>query len=151
MLKSFSGYVDDRIVLDLLNKGEEKLEKDYLCSCSRTSTILFNTLDLKEISAKRKKNAEILHLALTEMKIKHIWSYDATPLFVPIFINEGRDHLRKKFFEQGIFTPQHWPRISFLLNGNNLLYKTELSLICDQRYDKKEMIRQIEVLRENIM
>ena len=70
-------------------------------------------------------------------------------MFVPIFITD-RDNLRKKFFDNNIFVPKHWPKHSDIINGNNMLYEKELSLICDQRYGTEDMYRQIDVLKQFI-
>ncbi len=53
-------------------------------------------------------------------------------------------------FNENIFVPIHWPVEDVDMQGNNNLYKMELSLICDQRYEKEDMERIIRGI-ENAM
>lgn len=147
ILKNYVRHFDEHIALGLLEQGEQMLDADYCSSCSEVSKIIFSNLELKKIADKRRKNAQLLHNELEKMKIAHGYCEDAVPLFVPIFI-KNRDELRQLFFSKEIFVPKHWPVISEEINGNNSLYDTELSLLCDQRYGASDMMRQIEVLRE---
>ena len=146
ILKNYSEYIDDGIALALLNKGEEVLNGEYLSPCSDATKTIFTSLELNEIANKRKENAKILHKELLELNIRHIYSENSVPMFIPIFV-ENRDELRRAFFAEQIFTPKHWPKISDEINGTNSLYDTELSLICDQRYGKEDMMKQISVLK----
>lgn len=146
ILKEYQEFVDDNIALRLLEKGEEELDKNYLCQWNSTSKKLFLNLDKKEIQRKRKENARYLHKKLVELNIKHVYSDEGTPLFVPIFI-DNRDEFRRAFFEEKIYTPKHWPISTKDKNGVNELYDKELSLICDQRYSIEDMEKQIKVIK----
>lgn len=146
LLKEQSDYIDDSIMLSLLDKGEELLEDGYLSPCSEASRRIFANLDLDCISQQRKRNAYILHCELEKLGIRHLYSDNKVPLFIPIFV-KNRDELRRAFFSEQIFAPKHWPRINDKLNGTNPLYDTELSLICDQRYDEEDMLEQIGVIK----
>lgn len=146
LLKEQSDYIDDSIMLSLLDKGEELLDDGYLSPCSEASRLIFANLDLDCIAQQRKKNTYILHCELEKLGIRHLYSDKIVPLFVPIFV-ENRDELRRAFFAEQIFVPKHWPRISGELNGTNPLYDTELSLICDQRYGVEDMLKQIGVIK----
>lgn len=146
LLKEQSCYIDDSIMLSLLDKGEALLEDGYLSTCSEASRHIFANLDLDRIAHQRKKNAYILHCELDKLGIRHMYSDGEVPLFIPIFV-ENRDELRRTFFAEQIFVPKHWPRISDELNGMNPLYDTELSLICDQRYGAEDMLKQIGVIK----
>ena len=147
LLKSYAQYIHDSISLALLDKGEELLDHEYLSECSEASKTIFSNLNFDEIALKRKANAKILHEGLEKLGINHLYNENSVPLFIPIFI-DNRDELRKMFFNNNIFTPKHWPKVNGELNGTSPLYDTELSLICDQRYDEEDMIRQIEVLKK---
>lgn len=146
LLKEQSDYIDDSIMLSLLDKGEKLLDVGYLSPCSEASRHIFANLDLDAIAKRRKQNAYILHCELEKMSIKHMYADDEIPLFVPVFV-DNRDELRSALFAEQIFTPKHWPRMSNELNGMNSLYNTELSLICDQRYDTEDMLKQISVIK----
>lgn len=146
LLKEQSDYVDDSIILSLLSKGEDLLDNSYLSYCSKASINIFSNLDLEKIAHRRKQNAKILHCELKKLGIKHMYSDNAIPLFIPVFV-DNRDELRREFFSQQVFTPNHWPKISDEVNGINTLYTEELSLICDQRYCEKDMMKQINILK----
>lgn len=135
--------------MKLLKEGEDILNKEYLCNCSKITARILSTLDLENISVVRKNNARVLHENLQRMNIAHAYNENAVPFFIPIFI-QNRDNIRKHFFENKIFTPKHWPFLSKKYNGDSSLYNTELSLICDQRYNEDDMMFQINVLRQAI-
>ena len=63
---------------------------------------------------------------------------DKVPLFVPIVLN-NRDEVRKAMFRNEIFCPVHWPEDDMGMKRGKLMARTELSLIVDQRYGRKEM------------
>ena len=143
ILKSFNQFVKDDIILALLEKGEDYLDEDFLCKWDNASKEVYLSIDKEGIKSKRRENAKYLHENLLDMNIKHIYSEEGTPLFVPIFVND-RDELRKEFYAENIFTPKHWPNT---YNLNNELYVRELSLICDQRYEIDDMELQLKVLQ----
>lgn len=147
ILKNYENIIDDSIYLELLKKGEELLENEYYSLCSEVSRKIFSNINLDEIAYRRKINAKYLHEELCKLGVKHIYQHDAIPLFIPIFI-DNRNLLRKEFFKDNIFVPVHWPKTSDELNGMNVIYDRELSLICDQRYGIEDMKRQIEVLKQ---
>lgn len=146
ILKEYSCLVSDSIALELLDKGEELLDKSYLCEWNEESKRIFHSIDKVKIRNRRKRNAKYLHQHLEALNIDHYYSEEGTPLFLPILV-ENRDQLRKAFFVDSIFTPKHWPVINTNINGENVLYRRELSLICDQRYDLDDMERQIKVIK----
>ncbi len=149
ILKQYSLFVDDSIALELLKTGEKLLEKEYLSCWNESGKNIYFALDFDNISRCRQENAKLLHKELDKLKIKHIYVENTTPLFIPIFIT-ARDKLKKLFASNNIFTPTHWPHISRTINGTNLLYDKELSLICDQRYGIEDMLRQIKILKHFI-
>lgn len=151
LLKNFSNWVEDNLCLDLIGKGEEILDTDYNCECSKISRHLIPQLPFEEIKSKRMENASFLHDELEKLGIKHTYNPETVPLFIPVFL-ENRSEVRKKMFSNNIFTPVHWPYESNKLNGTikNPLYDIELSLICDQRYSQKEMEEQIDVLKKYV-
>lgn len=147
LIKNYTQFIDDKVALELLNKGEKLLDSEYLTECSEASKKIFHSLDLSEIAKQRKQNASYLHQELTELQVSHLYIEDSVPLFMPIFI-ESRDELRKLFFANKIFTPVHWPEVNEKLNGTNSIYRQELSLLVDQRYSIEDMEKQINVLKQ---
>lgn len=147
MLKNYGSKIDDSICLELLQKGEDLLAIEYKSACSETSKIIFSHINIDLMADKRKKNAKFLHDELIKLKVNHLYRENTVPFFIPIFI-ENRNALRRLFFQNNIFTPVHWPKVSDDLNGINDLYYRELSLICDQRYELDDMERQINIIRQ---
>ena len=67
-----------------------------------------------------------------------------TPLFIPVFINPNRrNDLRRFLIQKNIFCPIHWPLSALhkISEKSKELYQGELSIICDQRYDRDDMER----------
>ena len=72
-----------------------------------------------------------------------------TPLFVPIIVKDGlRDALKQHLIKSKIYPPVHWPIHAQVDRESMSIYENELSLICDQRYAERDMLRQIHHIRE---
>ncbi len=103
LLKNHGDIIDETVALELLEKGEAIMDKEYLYRCSDISCELFKKIDFDIIQIKRRANAKILHEGLKQLNVKHLYDEDKTPLFVPIIVS-NRDKLRKQFFSKRIFT-----------------------------------------------
>lgn len=129
---------------DWLAINYEKLQIDF------ESREYFRKLDQKSIVDKRRFNAHIIYDNLKDISgIKFLFPEEVLecPLFVPICVcKEYRDELRKTLIKNGIYCPVHWPRPNEKCRSD--LYATELSLICDQRYGRDDMIRMTNVIRD---
>lgn len=140
LLKSFKPFINDDLCLELIGKGEELLDNDYLGCASDIGKLLLEKIDTVTVAKRRKANAAVLHDGLNRLGIRHIFNPDSVQLFVPIFLDSvKRNQVRRAMFQNNIFCPIHWPYVSDEINGINELYDTELSLICDQRYDEDNM------------
>ncbi len=140
LLKNHRAMVGDIVSLELIDKGEKKMDEEYRFCCSDLSINLLQRIDTKYIANRRKKNAEHLHNGLEQLGIQHLFNPRRVPLFIPMLV-ENRDKIRKSMFSENIFLPIHWPVEDYETQGDNELYRTELSLICDQRYDEEDMER----------
>ncbi|WP_034445906.1 hypothetical protein [Butyrivibrio sp. AE2032] len=149
ILKNYRDYIGDDVALELLDKGEAIMDDEYSYECSDISKALIGDIDFQMVAQVRKNNAEVLHKGLEKLKIPHLYCGDKVPMFIPIQIS-NRDAVRKKMFENSIYTPIHWPCLDEIAQGKNALYNTELSLICDQRYDEEDMEKELEVLKNAI-
>ena len=114
------------------------------------SYALYKTEDLLAMRCKRMENAKYLHENLKGVKFIGELTDNAVPLFVPVFFEttEQRNTVRKKLIEAQIYCPIHWPKPT-LIPGDfeaNKIYDTELSLICDQRYDLTDMERMVTLI-----
>ena len=149
LLKNHGDIIDETVALELLEKGETMMDAEYLYRCSDVSRELFKRIDFDMVQIRRRSNAEILHDGLEKFNIQHLYDGTKTPLFVPIIV-PNRDSLRKRLFSEMIFAPVHWPVESKELQSTNELYGTELSLICDQRYDGADMERILHVIKDEM-
>lgn len=140
LLKNHNDLIGDSVSLELIDDGEKMMDEEYRFRCSDLSTELIRRIDTDFIADRRKENAKFLHNGLEYLNIKHLYDSTKVPLFIPIVV-ENRDKIRRNLFTDGIFTPIHWPVLDSVAQGNNKLYDTELSIICDQRYDKNDMER----------
>ncbi len=145
-LKNCERYIDPSVYLDLLDKGESILDDNYRCRCSDYTRERVHLIDRSSIIKKRRQNSLFLHKGLTELGIRHLYNEECVPMFIPIFI-EDRDSLRKAFFDNGIFSPVHWDNKHIDIRHHNDLYETELSLICDQRYNTDDMNRILDIIK----
>lgn len=140
--------IDKSQFLKLYAKAEELLELDYVnYEPSLLAVEQLLNIDCQGMKNKRYKNAKVLINELSGIdKIRIIFPdliEGEIPLFVPILVNESdRDELRKFLIDNKIYCPVHWPLSDYhrgISNRAELIYKRELSLLCDQRYDVEDM------------
>jgi len=133
--------------LNLFFKSNEKiLNYEYKLMDQESQNIL-KTLDIKAIKDNRRKNVQKIEQILkNNSQIQLIFELKEKdcPLFVPI-ISKNRDKLKEKLIENKIYCPVHWPNSNQI---NNEIYNLELSLICDQRYNTKDIEKYIKKLIE---
>lgn len=158
MKKNFIEYGlgDKQEYLNLFAEAEELLEKDYVGYAPKADTVAaFYCFDAERVKAIRRRNAEILIESLKDIpEIQLMFPAmedDDAPLFVPILVPYGRNELRKYLIANSIYCPIHWP-LSDLHRGISsraeIVYDQELSLICDQRYEPKDMLRIADRVKE---
>ena len=61
-------------------------------------------------------------------------------------VSECRTDLRRLLIENWVYLPVHWP-LSDLHSRIGDIYHTELSFVCDQRYERADMERAIKIAR----
>lgn len=108
-------------------------------------------MDVEYVRQKRRENASVLMEGLTPYCLFQELKSNDCPLFVPIVV-EQRDALRKWLISHDIYCPVHWPLSNMhTLNQNEKdIYLSEISLVCDQRYDTEDMMRIVEVVKEGL-
>lgn len=146
------GYYNDKVYLELYERGEEMIDKDIVdYDMSDYSRAYFEILDWNRIAEIRKRNAVQIIEGVASLGINTLApiSKDAVPLFVPIWL-ENRDKVRKAMFAHNIFLPVHWPieKCGNRLRSGALYAKHELSIIVDHRYDDQDMIRILNILEK---
>ena len=136
--------IDKQAFLNLFGEFGHHLAEDYWnFEMDNLSYAIYKTEDLSAMRRKRRENAKFLHENLKGVKFIGKFTDNAVPLFVPVFFNttEQRNAICKKLIEALIYCPIHWPKPALIPSDfeANKIYDTELSLICDQRYDLAEM------------
>ncbi len=136
--------------LENFSAAEALLEDNYLdFQPSAESISAFLSLDKNLIKSKRRNNAKTLMTEISGIKeITPIFDElgpDDTPLCVPVLIDSNkRDALRHHLISQQIYCPVHWPLSPFhdgISEKGRSIYLSQLSFVCDQRYDHKDMMR----------
>ncbi len=146
--------VDKNRFLKWFSQAEEVIESDYKYYGPDSRSIrILQTADIQELRKKRLANAQIIidglegidGVAVLYKKVED----SECPLFVPLYIADYRDDLRKYLISNNIYMPVHWPisDLHCLNSSNDELFRKELSCVCDQRYDEQDMCRIVEAIR----
>ncbi len=152
LLKSMrEGNFNDKIYLEMFEKGESLIDEEIECGMSRIAEKLYYFINDEHVKVRRLNNARYLLEELKKIGIKPILPLndDRVPLFIPITL-DNRDVVRKAMFQKEIFCPVHWPLEGLDLQRGRIMAEKELSLIIDQRYGRKEMDEIIAVIKDNI-
>lgn len=115
------------------------------------------TADVDAIRNSRRENAKYLIERLRtllgiDLPFGDVQEGDC-PLFVPITVGGGkRDTVRKALINAGIYLPVHWPlsALHTVSPAGAALYASELSCVCDQRYNTADMEHLYRLLRSNL-
>lgn len=140
----------DKSYLKLFEEAEEILEKVHIGPASERDINAAKYIDVRAVSKKRRENAEVLRNAFPDWLMFSKMNTSDCPLFVPIIVpNEKRNELRQFLIENSIYCPVHWPISKYhKLNEQELfIYRNELSLVCDQRYNKDDMNKIVRKIR----
>jgi len=152
LLKSMrEGNFNDKIYLELFEKGESLIDEEIECGMSRIAKKLYYFINDEHVKVRRRNNASYLLESLKKIGVEPILPIQDghVPLFVPISL-ENRDAVRKAMFQKEVFCPVHWPLEGMNLRRGKIMAEKELSLIIDQRYGRKEMDEIIAVLKNNL-
>ncbi len=138
------GSSESKSFLSVFADAEEYLEESCVSGADRTEIELASKLDVDFIKAQRRKNAVVLLESLADVAIFPFLQENDCPLFVPISVPEDdRGALRQFLIEKKIYCPVHWPISKYhkLNEQTEKIYKSELSIVCDQRYGENDMHR----------
>lgn len=148
-INGYPGFTD-KGYLKVFVEAEECLEKVDVAPAVDRDIFLVGKLDVEGISERRRRNAEILRAAFSEILIFSEFKDADCPMFVPIFVPNGRrDELRRYLIKQEIYCPIHWPVSKYHKPEERELtiYQNELSLVCDQRYSEEDMDRVVNTIK----
>lgn len=143
--------VDKQSFLNLYSEFGHHLVENYQnYEMDDLSYALYKSADVGAMRRKRRENAKYLYEHLN-LKTLAPLTDKVVPLFVPVFFenNEQRNAVRRKLIDSQIYCPIHWPKNQLIAPKMqvNRIFDTELSLICDQRYDISDMQRIIETIQ----
>lgn len=141
-----SNYIEDIInnkdYLKIYGQAEEMLDRMYDYDANINDINDAKHLDIGLIKNIRQENAKVILKHFKDYAMFKSINNDSCPLFVPIIVpNEKRDELRKYLISNNIYCPVHWPisELHKLTDEERYIYDNELSLICDQRYNREDM------------
>lgn len=123
---------------------------------SNISKAILSQTDLNNISLIRRSNYEFLYNHLKSS----FWSEpvlgdlpeNIVPLYMPVYMKCDREDFQKYLAEREIYATIHWPLPEYCISSqtsfSNIIYKSILSIPCDQRYNNKDLYRIIEAFFE---
>ena len=133
--------------LKLFEDSDKKISNYMMKKIDQESLEIIKEIDIDDMIKKRRKNAEIINNMCkknSNIKILLELSTDDCPLFVPILLSD-RERIKAELIKNDIYCPSHWQNFA---NIENDIYKHELSLICDQRYNEDDIKQYINKLLE---
>lgn len=148
--------LDKNIYLDLFSEAENMIDETYESFRPDINSIIefyIGMQNLDEMRCVRQENAEFLLKELNDIvEVDALLDMDEgiCPLCVPIVISEKRDEFRRYLINREIYCPVHWPMSKWhvgVTERTSNLYNREISLICDQRYSKNDMQREINAIK----
>ena len=147
-----NGQLNDKeLFFTYFHRFAELLLTDYRHYAPDNDSIGYiQHVDINGILRRRESNANLLHEAFKKAHLEFP-ECQTDFLFVPIFLpNERRNCLRQYLTDNNIYCPIHWPRPEHTkqFTEASKIYDSELSIICDQRYDNNDMERIINTINQ---
>lgn len=139
-----TGKSEEKHHLRTFAEAEDLLEQGASGPAAKEDISAARHLDTVLLRQKRRENAVVLLEYVRNLAIFPTLFPEDCPLFVPIRVPaEERDALRQFLVEREIYCPVHWPvsALHRLTAQTRMIYETEVSLLCDQRYGAAEMHR----------
>ena len=149
--KYIQGMMDSKEYLKIFAQAEELLDNAGIDAAASRDIELAKYLDIEKIKEQRRENAKVLLDEFANISIFPSLEDGDCPMFVPIRVPYGkRDELRRYLIAKEVYCPVHWPISSYhrLNDQTRKIYDEELSLVCDQRYTAKDMLRIVECVKE---
>lgn len=143
------GQTESKRYLNVFGKAERLLNNIDELYCAENDDInKAYHLDIDFLKGKRRQNAEILIKALNNLTMFNLSDTDC-PIFVPIRI-ENREELKARLISEKVYCPCHWgiSEEHVLNEVEQRIYQEELSLVCDQRYERQDMEHICEIVKK---
>ena len=146
------GELQTKEYLALFEKGENYLDCCDPMQAYSSDIEQAHHMDVMRMKSRRQRNAMVLLEALKPWAIFKDIQKDDCPLFVPIVMaSDKRDALRNYLKSKDIYCPIHWSvEVEHQLDSLTAdLYEREMSIVCDQRYDEKDMLFILNTINES--
>lgn len=138
--------------LDLYSKFNKMIRKDYIgYPMDSISVSLLNTFDISSMIEIRRKNYQRLERGLNDWNVgRPIFGKleDGVVPFCFTILIEKRDQLRTWLTMNNIYCPIHWAVELFPNDRDDIIYNSELSIPCDQRYSSDHMDKILLMLKQ---
>lgn len=133
-------------------QNESKLDNQPICRMAYQTQDILLHIDYLNVIAKRRKNFEYLHKALGEHNQLFLPELDTSvcPMVYP-FIGCIDVDLRSKLIANKVFVARYWPNVLDWAKTDDFEYSLTTRLIplpIDQRYNKEDMDRIIEIINK---
>ena len=140
--------------LDKFSAANKILKENYKnFKIDEESYNILRNIDIRDIIKKRRRNVKIIYNYLKKQQsIRYLRDIDLEidcPIFVPIFMeNTKRNEIKEYLIKNKDYFPKSWPKPGIIKeNKMKEIYNKELSLICDQRYNEKQIEEYITLIR----
>lgn len=148
------GRGDKQAFLDAFAQAEELLDTDFSDYAADLESVnALCGLDIPFLKQRRRENASVIYEALVALDNQQIrplfpqMGVNDTPLFVPVLVNPAiRTELRRFLIRNQVYSPIHWPDAQ--TGGGAVLYASEMSLLCDQRYTTADIEKEMNLIKE---
>lgn len=129
--------------------AEHAIDEDKTIKCvdSLSETVL-KSISVTDVVERRRNNAKMVYEQLSDVIMPLRKEYNGEVLIAVPVICENRDSLRKYLMNNRIFCAVHWPQNDESTEKAKLLSKKLISIMIDQRYDKRHMMYLIEKIRD---
>lgn len=153
----FEGKGDKQVFLDKYREAEDILDnQEKYYAISDLSAAIQTHLDVEELKEKRRRNFEIIANGLAGIKgitvIFKSLANNEVPLYCPILC-DTRSEVQPLLVRNSIFAPVVWPKADCcpMVDADaEYLYDHILCIPIDQRYDADDMMRVVDVLKNNL-
>ncbi|NQV51342.1 MAG: hypothetical protein HQ507_12650 [Candidatus Marinimicrobia bacterium] len=145
---------EKELYLKTFAEAENLLDQDYTdYLIDDLSMSILSRLNVDSLRKKRIQNGRLILEKMVEgkhvQKLISDISDDECPLFIPVKVHPTqRTNLKQYLSKNNVYCPSHWPSSpSHQLNARTIdLYNFELSIVCDQRYDKNHISKMITII-----
>lgn len=132
--------------------NDEALANVGMRRMSRLTEKMMRSIDYTAKANKRIHNFHMLDDALRETnRFKWNMGYGIVPMVYPYYVEDGA-RLRQRLIKNQVFCARYWPNVLEWCQRNSWEYQLAENLVClpiDQRYDKEDMNRIIDLIRNN--